>query len=855
MDMQGITRWLAGGMLAVALMARAQEGVNINDLLKEPDGTEFRFSYFPTAGKLRVLILTPAVTEGGWRLALLRGEERLAAWRGDYPMPSAGVTLDLPPLDEGEYTLALEGTGIRRTFVRKRFAWEEEQLGNERVVIAPFTPLTVKTWPTRVGCVLREHRLDAAGLWRGVTSQGVALLAAPMRLEGSVNGKACAASGKGVTFTERAPDRVLGHAPWTLGALRGRTEFAFDYDGMVRVTLHIDPSPATVESLSLVIPLRTDEASLMHPVTDLLRFHYAGRIPDGAGELWHYDGSRYAVAYTNSASPDCVWESSHVGRDKLPPPFVPYIWVGGPERGICWFAENAKDCSLDPQKPMMEIRRRGGVTSLHIHFFNRPAALGRARAITFGLMATPAKPMPEEPLNFRRWFPSHEIAADAPGTLPFGWMGACYYWGAAGPFHAFYPAFKDFSIYAEFGRLQRGGALDPTFTPRWLSAFSAPEFQPDMQTYTNHINWSLNYLSNGKFRDGKVIPYTNARAVNWEDEAATFMDEWSTYDIADPRYPGDERFIRARDGRVWLTAWRKQVLPRANNGIEYANDPLPSRQSFIMHYLAKMLEGFAGGIYYDNYCLSPNYTPAPLGPGYTDDDGRPCPGVNIFGFHDLTKRTALLHHRLGLPPMTFIHMTNVNAIPMLSFATLILDHEWRDQGDYKKMDVNERLGLDADATLLLAQSTGLQSGCLAVWHGLFNNDPRIERSAAGSSLVHEIKPGLWGGPLHKRLIQILTDFGYGQPDCRVSRYWDPGFPVRLTGAPARALLLRRGGKAMLITASYGDTGPVTADLTAAKLPRNAQARDAETGETLAFAAPATLTFPLDRHSFRIIIIE
>jgi hypothetical protein len=205
--------------------------------------------------------------------------------------------------------------------------------------------------------------------------------------------------------------------------------------------------------------------------------------------------------------------------------------------------------------------------------------------------------------------------------------------------------------------------------------------------------------------------------------------------------------------------------------------------------------------------------------------------------------------------MAFIHMTNANIIPALSFATILLDHEWRDRDRYQTLDVNDRLGLDADTSLLLTQSTGLQSGALAVWHGLFNNDPRIERSAAGSSLVHQIKPGLWGGTLHKKLIHILAGFGYGLPDCRVWRYWDNGNPVRLSGAPAKALLLQRGDKALLITASYGDTGDVTADLRGANLPPGACARDAETDEEIPFAESSILHFPLERHNFRIIEIQ
>ena len=92
--------------------------------------------------------------------------------------------------------------------------------------------------------------------------------------------------------------------------------------------------------------------------------------------------------------------------------------------------------------------------------------------------------------------------------------------------------------------------------------------------------------------------------------------------------------------------------------------------------------------------------------------------MNILGFRELTKRIAVMHHQLGRRPLSFLHMTNTNIVPMLSFGTLLLDHEWRDQGDYAAKDFHERLNLDDDASLLLAQSTGFQSGCIGVIHDL-----------------------------------------------------------------------------------------------------------------------------------------
>ncbi|HRT28244.1 MAG TPA: DUF6067 family protein [Kiritimatiellia bacterium] len=860
---------------------RAPTGVitRPGDLLKEADGTEFRFAYFPSSDQLRLLVLqkTPAFTR--WDVALRRkGDDRvLSRYDGALPMPAAGETVSVPTLDEGVYELTLNLTtpdgkqrDITRTFTRKHFPWENSALGSERIVIPPFTSMTVDKKRASVSCVLRTHDIDSNGLWKQVTSQGVPLLEAPMRLEIESAGKDYTAQGGKVTFTEKAADRVQGHASWHAGPVRGRTDFSVEYDGMAKLSLRLEPAQERVDALRLVIPLRTSETWLMHPVADLLRFHYAGRIPDGAGILWEYSGKTNTVRYTEAGKPDAdgkVWDSRHVGRHKLPAPFVPYIWLGGTERGICWFAENDRDWNLDPQRPALEIRRQGETTSLVVHLFTRPTSLTRPRTLIFGLMATPAKPMPETPVNFRRWFPGAQVT-NTEQVVNFGFMGACYYWGAAGPSFAFYPAFKNFSVYDEFVRLRKGGTADFAFTENWLKQFQSAEFTsrldehghpPNIVTYRNHINWSLRFFNKGawssqpeKGRTGWVIPYTNARAINWGEEAETFMDEWSTMDIADPRWPGEERFIRGKDSICRLARYGKVSIPGETAGIAYAIDPLPSWQNMVLHYLKRMMETFADGIYFDDFFLSPNYTPT--GPGYVAEDGTLRPGVNIFGFRELARRTAVMQHQMGRRPLLFIHMTNANLIPLLSFGTIILDHEWRDQGAFKDKDCQERLYLDGDTSLLLAQSTGLQSGCLSVWHNLFHGDERITRSALGVSLTHEIKCGLWYGPLHARTTALLANFGYGLPDCRVWRYWDADQPVKTEGAPVKTIVMARAGRALLAVSSYGPGGDVSLslDLAALGVPADAVARNAEIGEPIERTAEGRFKLSLPRHDFRLI---
>ena len=275
-------------------------------------------------------------------------------------------------------------------------------------------------------------------------------------------------------------------------------------------------------------------------------------------------------------------------------------------------------------------------------------------------------------------------------------------------------------------------------------------FKTELTTYRAHVGWTQNLFAGGGWRkqpgQGRtnyILPYTNGRGINWGDEVRTYMDEWSTYDIADPRWPGEERFLRTKDGGYKLATFGGNVVdPCEALGVSYAIDPVPSRQDMIFYYCHRMLQTFADGISFDDFFLAPNYNP--LGPGYVDDAGQLHAGVNIFGFHDLVKRMAGMQYLWRRPQLVYLHMTNGNVVPMFSFGTMILDHEWRDGGAWTSKDSQERLGLDEDTSLLLAQSTGLQSGCLAVYHDLFHGDPRLSRSALGVALTHEMKFPFYG---------------------------------------------------------------------------------------------------------------
>ena len=207
---------------------------------------------------------------------------------------------------------------------------------------------------------------------------------------------------------------------WAAGPLSGTTNVTYDYDGAAKFQLTLDPlalaTPLT--SLQLRIHLKAAEAPFLHTVTDLLRSHFSGRVPDGtSGE---------------------VWNSSGVYRFQLPAPFVPYVWVGGAERGIAVFADN--DQGWIAAEPAFQLLRNGTTLTLvaNIVSANSPnttksggATWTQPRTIVIGMMATPAKPQPAAPMpSPRSWWPGEAGGAPAPGQLAMTMTGACYYQGS-----------------------------------------------------------------------------------------------------------------------------------------------------------------------------------------------------------------------------------------------------------------------------------------------------------------------------------------------------------------------------------------------------------------------------------------
>ncbi|HOJ39970.1 MAG TPA: DUF6067 family protein, partial [bacterium] len=299
--------------------------------------------------------------------------------RPEYPFETG-------PLPDGDYRLeavvvTTEGkqlVGTTFSFVRKHFPWENNSLGITEEVYPPFVPL--KTAGTQVSLVSRAYRLNYFGLPEEVLTLGRNILSGPVTL------RYLSASGEGIwrnqvgTWKTVKPHQATFSARGKSDCLEYEALTTVEVDGCLRIDLTLKPGQKSeeIKSLWIDIPLKGKEIPLMHTIGDGLRQNYSGATPRGTGVVW--DGSRVA------RSGD--WRNL----------FVPYIWLGAEERGLAFFAENDKGWVTEKgksKKPVMELVDEGEKMTLKVYLINRPVTLTAERKMTFGLQASPTKPMPE----------------------------------------------------------------------------------------------------------------------------------------------------------------------------------------------------------------------------------------------------------------------------------------------------------------------------------------------------------------------------------------------------------------------------------------------------------------------------
>jgi len=722
----------------------------------------FDIAYYPTPNVLHTRLDVSGVADK----AEITGAVLSITGKGiekplTFPFPPfsgdvAKMIVTLPKLSGGNYEAEACFSGVdkvknlsfKKVFERKYFPWENNQLGLGNEVIPPFTPLVQKG--TQVSCVLRTHEIDPSGMWKQVTSLGKPVQSAPMTFIVQIDGKKYDFSvAEPLKYQSIAGHEIKAKSVCQAGPLKVTFEYIWDYDGMMKVYMHWDMSSGQkLEMFDMQIPIRSDIAKLMHVGLDFFRGNYAGYLKPDQG---------------------LIYESKQESRMAQPGTYLPYMWIGNERQGICWFTDNDRDWLVDDKTSVQKVYREKDSVKLQISFITAPAALTRRHTIVFGLQATPTKPMPEKPMNWRKIV--YTSRKDLSDLFRMRLVGSYIYWSY--PVGSLYPLNEDYSLF----KLIKEG---------FNGTYEASKWKTWKEGFPTNDSWHWRYIRGMTATEQMakvekpdiIIPYTDARgALQREDAWNVFQDEWYNVDFSSRAWSGEP-----------------------DETLMYEIMPVRSRQDYYAWYMQKLFDTkIVGGIYFDCTYVKPNKDVV-VGGAFYDDKGNLRQSSDLFAMRDLMKRIAVLAYRNTGYNLNISHMTSAQIIPINTWAGINLDWEWK----YGLDDFQERFTRDYIRT----STIGLQSGCMPLVLGSIGFQgapekvsaarPWLLRNLAGVMLVHEIKD--WGNPQDVHL--LLYQFGYGNKDCAVYNYWDDNYPLTVKGSDTASIVFERDGELLIVITSY-----------------------------------------------------
>ena len=298
--------------------------------------------------------------------------------------------------EEGEYKIILtlldkEGKELisqENGFLWKKFPFTDVKEGLSGEILPPYIPITLEG--KSVSVLGRTYTINDLCFFDQITAEQSeptvgnskeSLLSRPMVLytkEG--NNKVVAEAVNKLKVVKTGEDEVILEGEGKIKDIKLKIINRIEYDGLSWIDIELIPTrEIVINNLIMDIPIRESQATLMHEITDTIRRTYAGNIPEGEG---------------------IVWDSTRIMNLSLLGNFKPLYWLGNEDRGICWCGESDKGWYLDDEKAAIEILRENKEVILRLNFINKGLVLNKVRKISFGIQATPVKPLPE---GWRSW--------------------------------------------------------------------------------------------------------------------------------------------------------------------------------------------------------------------------------------------------------------------------------------------------------------------------------------------------------------------------------------------------------------------------------------------------------------------
>lgn len=744
---------------SASLIALVSQGLPAREIQWAPSRFEgdaaldvlpLRFAYYPTANRIRVShgACDEDAASGVFSIRNARGERvftRTVTDAKDWTASVPDLKAETLRVGDGGYVaefVETDGATHRVPFRRDVFGWEGNRYGLSDTVPAPFAPVDVSDGKVRT--VLREHTLDSLGLMCRLVADGKDVLAAPMRLIATKDGKPVVVTGSGFRFTEVARSKASGFATFDLPFLKGRIDGTWWCDGVFDCRLTFEFG--SVDELHLQIPLRGEVATHLHAVKNGTRNNWAGRIPDGKWIVWH--GGKLAAGPFASD-------------------YVPYLWVGGPLRGLSVFGENDRGWTHGRWTCQDVRRNEDGTVDIWLNIFQGAVEIRRPRTVRLGFQATPVKPMEE---GWRAIGDEHLL-------------GGCWYWGAQTPCNDLEPHDGTDRFYEAMAQARRTGKVDEGFVDDFLRSY---RFSPvvDPASASNRLAEVRRHALIGlreaaASKDGKrsLTFYTNGRGIRLGvPPGSTFCDEW----------------------RCFRNVNRAAFDVDASGAYEL--DPVPTFLDYAASCWRRMVgSGACDSLYFDDVFLAGNRNPE-TSDAFRTSDGVIHAASGIFAMREQVRRAAVVMAELGKPcRRNWIHTSRTAMAPVSSFAGVHYDME----DNNARSPVQERYSRDYLVAETIGRQFGVRTRVMCYFDGA---DPRdlegLVDGALGVMLTHELewrRMGRWNA-----LRSNLLDWGYGEKATQVWNYWDAEtYPVEVGGLETSSLAMRRqDGAALVVVSSW-----------------------------------------------------
>lgn len=274
------------------------------------------------------------------------------------------------------------------SYTREKPAWYGNNLGKERTVPKPWTP--VKVTGNQVEVIDRVISIGNGGLPAKIETLKMQVLASPIIMRVTSTVGTAVLEGKEIKFNEISPDRVAWQSSLAGAGMTADIDAWMEFDGLIYCNVNLKPVAGT--------EIKLDELDIDFPMNKATAFQL---LANGGGN----DFRNSWIARMVPDKQGSVWNSvdkphQYFTRANGVTNFMPHIWLGGDDVGLYFGAENDRGWTVDGPKPAQEIIRQDNTVIFRMNVIRDPVVVKKdGHRFHFVLLPTPAKP---EPADWRK---------------------------------------------------------------------------------------------------------------------------------------------------------------------------------------------------------------------------------------------------------------------------------------------------------------------------------------------------------------------------------------------------------------------------------------------------------------------